>query len=542
MRLSISLFALLAAMPALADEVAIRADVSAGTIYANSAELTRTGSVSLPAGRHRLLIAMPDLDIADRPQLRVEGAEIVGGLTTVSGYPIEEGALDRPDETAAREAIGAAQDALEAAEDALDASRAQVRAAETQLAYLQGLTSGDSMSFPDTAEALTQILGALGAETERAATALREATAAQQPLIEAVEDARAELARAEAALRRLMPFGTAINAAAVEVEMAEAGEVTVELDYLARNASWRPIYRMDLDSETGALDVARIIRLDTPGRERWIDVSLDFSTSDPQRQREPVPVGPDVARLWEPRPQSREAYAAEDSVGGLATLAPAPMVEPVVMAEAVMNGLSLTYDYQRPVTVTGTGAELPFDTLEFEADLTNIAVPRRQETAYLVAEFENDAGEPLIPGDVQYYRDGALIGDGYLELLAAGDEAEIAFGAVDHIALDWQDLSRDAGDRGVFVQSNVENRRVRFGATNLSDAPETVRIVYATPFSEIEDLEVEVSLSEEPTERDIDDLRGVHAWEVTLAPGESYEVEMTVEMSWPTDMNLDWQP
>jgi hypothetical protein len=40
----------------------------------------------------------------------------------------------------------------------------------------------------------------------------------------------------------------------------------------------------------------------------------------------------------------------------------------------------------------------------------------------------------------------------------------------------------------------------------------------------------------------VDDLRGVHAWDLDLAPGTEERIEMAVDLAWPEDMVLDWRP
>jgi hypothetical protein len=69
-----------------------------------------------------------------------------------------------------------------------------------------------------------------------------------------------------------------------------------------------------------------------------------------------------------------------------------------------------------------------------------------------------------------------------------------------------------------------------------------VRLIYALPFAEQEELEVDLDLSLAPDERDVDGARGVAAWNLTLAPGASRTIRMDVEFSWPEGQVLNWTP
>jgi uncharacterized protein (TIGR02231 family) len=212
-------------------------------------------------------------------------------------------------------------------------------------------------------------------------------------------------------------------------------------------------------------------------------------------------------------------------------------------ARMVEDGLSIVYDYALPVSVGPTGeVGLRLDTLSLDVELQNRAVPRRDATAFLVAMGENGTGEPILPGEARFFSDGDLVGTDYLPMIPDGAEIEMAFGALEHLVLTWQDLSLDEGDRGIFVSENEMRRRTAFGVENTSGEAERVRLVHAAPFAEQEDLTVSVEFSRAPDSRDVDDLRGVMAWDLELAPRSEARIEMTVELSWPEGMMLNWRP
>jgi hypothetical protein len=127
-------------------------------------------------------------------------------------------------------------------------------------------------------------------------------------------------------------------------------------------------------------------------------------------------------------------------------------------------------------------------------------------------------------------------------MIPAGGEVELGFGPLDHLVLDWRDLSRDEGRQGVFISENAQSRLIAFGVRNTSAGAEGVRLLYPVPFSEQEALDLVVGFSRAPDARDVDGMRGVAAWDLDLAPGEEVQIEMRVDLAWPEDMVLDWQP
>ncbi|MDG4646849.1 mucoidy inhibitor MuiA family protein [Roseibacterium sp. SDUM158017] len=530
---------------AFADDILLRADVAQALVFARGAEVTRRVSADLPQGRHRLLIPMRD--ISDPSLIEVSGPDGVriGVPQTAARIAIPEGALDTGPEADARDAVEAAEDALQAALDALARRDAAIRGLETQLAYLDAIARGgpDGAATPPGPEALAALLGTLGTETARVGTGLQAAREARRDDEEAVDDRRRDLSVARSALQDLNPFGPEAPGIEVEIEVPEAARGDIVISYPTDAAGWAPIYALRLDTQAEALSVERSIALYHSGAATWRDVAMRFSTALPGRRREPSVAFPDPARIAPPPPMPEPAVRSE--AAGM--IGAETAMEPVMVADAaarmVTTGISVVYEYAAPVTVGPSGqVTLPFDDIALDIALENRAVPRRDANAFLVAMGENDSGEAILPGAARFFRDGELVGAGALPMVPSGAEVEIAFGQLDHLPLIWQDLSLDEGDRGIFVSENEQRRRIVFGVENTSGTAETVRLLYATPFAEQEDLELSVGFSRAPDARDVDDLRGVLAWDITVPAGAEERIEMTVDLSWPEDMILDWRP
>ena len=244
--------------------------------------------------------------------------------------------------------------------------------------------------------------------------------------------------------------------------------------------------------------------------------------------------------------EERQPGGVREDAGGILGTFSAPAMEPVVvMEDTVMSGHGLSFSAEVAAPQTLTGGEetsVPFAPISLSPEVAIEANPRRDDTAFIVARAENTSGEPLIAGDLSVYRDGAFLSEEYLETVPVGGELILPFGAVEHLQLFWRDLSRNEGETGLFTRGNTQVRVVEFGVTNVSDDPEDLRLIYAVPYSEQEDLELGLSLSVPPTEEDIDGRRGVHAWDMTVGPGETRTIRMESEMSWPEGYDLYWQP
>ncbi|MEX3017384.1 DUF4139 domain-containing protein [Gymnodinialimonas hymeniacidonis] len=548
-------------LAAHAEDVLVRAHLSEALIYADGAEVTRTGAVTLPAGQHRLIVAMPDLHEARLPQISTADGMRLGIPQQLWNHPIEDGTLDTPAQADARAGVEAAEDALQAAQDALVEADAAIRAIETQQTYVAAILRGgeNGVAMPEDPTLVPQFLATLGAETERLSQERQAAQVVRRDLAEAVTEAQADVNLAILALQALRPLGTQITAYAIDVEVAEEGELAFELNYMTQGAGWSPSYELELDSETGVMEMERFIVLQTSGSAAWDDVAVTFSTATPGRERRATELSSIPARIVDPNSggsfSGLQVFGAAEDMAesriepqSLIAGAVAPAMEPVVIVEegvsgAEFAGLSISYPYSAPVSVGPSGqAILPFDTQTFDTEMENRAVPRHDATAFLVAQVENTIGEPILPGEAVFFRDGALMGEGYLPLIASGADVEMGFGPLDHLQLRWIDRSLAEGDRGLFTTSTTQVRELAFGVTNSGREAEEVRILYAVPFAEQEDLELDVTLSPRPSEQDVDDQRGVHAWDLVVAAGEEALIELQAEFEFPEGQILDWRP
>jgi len=508
--------------------------------------MLREAEVTVPAGAHSVLLAVPDGTFLDAPNVTATGDGLrIGSPSVAPGHPLAEGALDLAEQAAARARVDQIDEQIEEQRQRIAAAEGAVRAADLQRRYLEGIASGGDggLPVPGGNGDLAGLLAMLGSEMVRVSDAVQTAQQTRAELLEAMEALTEDLAEAQAALAALLPFGPTATVVRVPVRAEAAQTVTLSLVHGSRGANWDPRHTAQLDTGAETVTLERAVELTQVSREVWRDVAVSVSTADPDRAREPVFVSSRPARIAEPQQPLTRTISGLMDRDVMAESAPAPvMVAPEPFA-VVSVGYSVEYAFDAPVTLApGETRTLPLTPLEMPADLTNLANPRNDETAFLVATVENTGGEVILPAPTRFLRDGELVGEDFMDLLAANATADWAFGPLDHLPLDWRDLSQEEGDQGIFTRSDTMQRHLEFGVENLSDSPETVRLLYAVPFAEQEDLDLDLSLAPGPDERDVDGRRGVHSWEFTLAPGASRTVSLEVEFAWPEGQILIWRP
>jgi uncharacterized protein (TIGR02231 family) len=215
--------------------------------------------------------------------------------------------------------------------------------------------------------------------------------------------------------------------------------------------------------------------------------------------------------------------------------APAP-----ITAGAALEGDTVVYIYPSPVTVA-TGAEdlrLALDSLDFTPVVKAVAVPRIDRTAFVMASVTNASTEPLLPGEAMLFREGVLVGTTWIDVIAPGAETDIGFGAIETLRLKREMPVRAGGETGVFLTSNQLTESAIITVENTGDQDWAVRLLDQVPYTEQDDLTLEVTATPEPTETDVDGQRGILAWEFDLAAGGKQTITLEHSLGWPEGMQL----
>ncbi len=525
--------------PAWAADILVRTDVTNATVYRDGAHLVRQAVVTVPDGAHRLFITFPDHAAARGVRVTTSGATQQSVPQTLTKYGFAEGQLDTPEQAQARQLVKDAMRALQEALDEKAQADASIAALKAQADFLSRVTIGREGAAA-TPRTIRDYVQTIGAELKRVQQALHSEMASQRDLEEQIAKREHLVATAQASLRRLQPFEGSVDVLAMDIDADGSSQVTTTVTYLSPAVGWRPSYDVRLNTRNGALVVDRLIHLWTKGPGVWNDVSVSFSTADTTRRREPSILDPEPARIFKPRQEQRRSSASSrgNSVPEMAFHAAS-----ADFAQVRHTGLALTYDYRSPVSVSAAGrVTLRLDSLKLRATIERRAVPRHDETAYLIATATNRTGEPLIPGEARYFRDGALIADAALERAAPGEKIELAFGPLDHLKLEWVETDLIEGDKGVFITSNTERHSIMFSVENTSSDPQDIMLHYAVPFSQQQNLEADVTLTPKPTTRNLDDQKGVYVWKATVKPHQRFTVKMNVAFEWPDGYHIQWEP
>jgi uncharacterized protein (TIGR02231 family) len=557
MRLPIALAVLLLCVPgAHAADLKGTSRIEAVTVFPAGAEVTRVGRVKLERGDHVILFTdLPARAIAS--SIRVEGKAT--GKLEIGSVDTRRVFVPRTDETVATTERKRIEDAIEKLKDEKGGLQATVQAAETQKKLIGNLAQlptqpppvqGGAPPQPD----WTQLFGLIG---QRMAEAQKTILDTQ---IKIRENER-QTKDLEGKLASLAPAQEERTEAKVFVNASGPLEADISIRYQVASAAWVPFYDARLATGTKAqppkLQLVRRASIQQRSGEAWENVALSLSTARPGAGTA-APVLESVTIDYEPEPQprvatapqapgvrsmtrERSAAAGEDKDSALKSMPEAVAVEER-RASIEQQAFQAVYSIAGRVTVPATGESkrVQIDDMQLDPALMVRTVPKREQKAYLYTKLTIARGTPILPGQVSLFRDTTFVGNGRLPLLAPGEEHELGFGVDDSIRVRHAISEEKRSESGILTTSKTDTRNYRITVKNLHERAMPVTVLDQIPVSQNADIKIEFLGKTAPTKRDIDDKRGVLAWEMTLAPDEERAVEFGWRITWPASKRINF--
>lgn len=543
---------------AAAAEVAGQSRIVAVTVFPSGAEVTRQAKVKLEKGDHAVVFAdLPAQAIAS--SIRVEGK--AAARLDIGSVDTRRASVAQADSVNAESERRRIESEIEKLRDQRSVFEGQKQAAETQKTLIQNLTQLPQRPPPmlgqsGSGENWPQILALIASSSAEAQKALIEATVNLRETDRKIKDLEAKLAG-------VAPPKRERTEVKVHVAAADATEAELVVRYQVPQASWSALYDARLATGSKAvapkLELVRRAAITQRTGEAWTDVAVALSTTRPSSAASAPELDPLLVD-FEPEPKPRPVAAAppaplgrRDMMGGLAAesvpesdaladgdlprarTAAKAVAAQEVRAEVVSAPFQAVFQVPGRLTVAETGeakrVQLSADSLE--PALSVRTVPKRDQKAYLYAKLTLPRGAPLLGGAVSLFRDGTFVGTGRLPLLSPGEDHELGFGADDLVRVKYAVVDDKKGETGLISSAKTDSRSIKITLKSLHERTISFTVIDQIPVSQQQDIKVELSARPAPTRSNIEDKRGVLAWDGKLEPDEERTIDHGYRVTWP---------
>lgn len=559
MRIPLTFLAGLACLtaPALAqattDVQVVPSRISGVTVYTQGAVVKRTIRLQNADGSFLIQGVPLGADLASL-RLRGMGCEVVSMETRHrTGRELDAAELD-----ALNGAVAAARTRVERAADNLTVADAVVTYHKHVQAQIQTLMRADLASGDGDPDAWVE-------QSDFIKVELREALVERLAAKEALEQAKQQLALAEAALknggRTNLPDTYDVIVDLVDLPTKDIPRL--ELEYFVGQASWAPRYDLRASSDLSELEVVYNASVRQTTGEDWDAVPLVLSTARPQRGAS----GPDPVTAWvslyDPDAPSRGFFsetaseedfkAATKNVfrGSGGVMAPSEPAWAPAFANVDTVGLAVRFELPRPESVPSSTQDQVFPVGRATTALTaeHVAAPALSNLVWMRGKGTNDTPWSFLPGAAKVYVGGDFVGDAHIGSVPAGDEFTLPLGVDQRLSVERTRLADMSGDRGGFNSKSTQVREWRIvvsnfgGMTERSDGSVRLIVQEVLPTSTDERISVRLgdvspALSKADEFKRPRDEQGILTWVLDVPQNGKAEIRWGYEVRWPEGEEL----
>ena len=549
--------------PAWAKDIDVTSKITAATVYNDRAALTRSAKIDIPAGEHNLVFTGLPVNLFTH-SLRVEGsskADVMFGALSHKRATFEDYVV--PKEQKLNEKIQELQDGNKV----LKAEKAALRTAKT---FLENLGKEAALRENENIAKIDLNPDTWAAAADSLASKISENMKQSLALDIKIRETGEKIRKIQTELNQLRTGQKQSYDVIIPFESDKPTTLNVDLSYQVPGASWQPIYDARLNVKTGNLELIQYGSVWQRTGEDWEDISLTLSTAQPSRGTGQPDLNPRWLSVYTPhRAQSRSMFGGasnEVSImpgGSRVTSAPgtdeevapayikaveeqnaASLDRAVAVQTASINteGFVGEYVITGPSTVASDGSKAKqlIGSFETENELMVQVKPQLSTDAYLVVNTTLKGEAPVLPGQVNLFRDGAYIGQSYMKMLRPDDETELAFGIDDNVTVKRNTMKDERSEAGMITKDSVIERHYVTEVQNLHNNPIKIAVLETIPASKDERIKIEI-IADQTTpgyETDLNNIKGVTRWMTTLKPKQQAAVKLGWKVSWPKGDNI----
>lgn len=516
------------------------------TVYPSQARVTVGGQVTLESGNHRLMIDDLPLGLLTET-LRVSGR----GEATVRILGVDVQRIHY-EETPAEELRQLANQIEELEGDLLELAD-QEATLEAQLKYLDGLRSATkqyarALSRGKTdAEYQLSLTNFFREQDQQHRSEVRELSKKRRIIERKIDKLREELKEYDSALPKTR------HRAAVDVEVNSAGAFFLEVNYVVKEAYWKPLYDVRLLSSTDEpeLELTSLAQVQQETGQEWNDVALTISTARPAiNQRKPslkpwyigppeaVPLAtPAIRRATMAAPQVQAAVEADtEGMRLLSDVAEYETARPA-LAEAQITDLSVSFKVTGRTDIPSDGSprKLTLAQHRFEPELDYLTVPKHTSAVFRRVKAVNSDPGPLLAGRASLFSEEDYVGDTELEFVPADGEFELLLGVEDGISVERELIQRDVDK--VLLR---DRRQLVFGQKielkNFLSTEIKIEVQDQIPVARHEEIKVKL-VEVEPQPSENTELN-ILTWELIIPSDQEQVIQYAFRIDHPRNMRI----
>lgn len=352
----------------------------------------------------------------------------------------------------------------------------------------------------------------------------------------------------------LLQTGTARErySAELEIELPEAGNLTLEISYVVKRAGWKPVYdiRFSEGGQEPTLEIGYLGEIHQKTGEAWLDVELTLSTARPAVTGKLPELKPWFLAPYQPPVYRKQAKLVKDKhmlMEGAQPVAAGAAPDSkeyfadYAEAEVETTSTAVTYRISGKATIPpdGESHKVNIAQILLTPEIEYLSVPKLSTAVHRKSETTNDSPYTLLPGKASIFSEDEYIGKTELELTPPQGTLELSLGIDDRVKVERRLEKRDVDKRLI-----AGKRRVRYGyeidVSNFIDTPGKITVSDHIPQPRHEEIKVRLE-SCEPDPDEHTELNMVE-WKLEIPSGGKQTIQYEFTVEYPPEMNVPGLP
>jgi uncharacterized protein (TIGR02231 family) len=554
---AVAVWALLAQTAYASEPEVVSSRISAVTVFADRAQVTRQASVELRGAEPgRFAFArLPGWIDAESLRVAVEPAG-AAQILDVAIQPVFAA-------EAAEESLRKAQAAFLEVSDQLGEIADEERNLQEEIKRLEALRMLSIDKLPrelavgetrvkNLAETMSYLSDTIRADQKQ----LRALGKKRRDLEPIQSQRRAELS--ELQVRAQLQTSTVVVELRPQTKRpADSGvaqAISIKISYLTPGASWEPSGELRVAQAAAGVQVLQSATVVQTTGEDWTGAALAFSTQRPDDvldvpeahglmlDRGGAGLHDVVGRMTQSFSKAQTVYASQNQQmaknrkhwdDSLARQNDVQQRALQSFTRLTQRGTTAHFAAlaERSVRSDGKPVRVPIAMGEFPYRARIVAVPEVSLNAVRVAEVVNSGQVAILPGPAALFSEGAFIGAGQLEFAAPGESFSVFMGVQDRVKLE---RVLDKKISGLHRGGRRTEMKLSFVVTaeNLGSEPLTLDLSERIPVAQSEDIEVN---NVETPRKVKPDSQGLVRWTETLPPKAKLSWRVSYTLDYPSD-------
>ena len=305
----------------------------------------------------------------------------------------------------------------------------------------------------------------------------------------------------------------------MDIDCAAAGDYEIQIEYLLPGACWRPSYRAKLNTKTQQMTLISGATLWQNTGENWQDIQVLLSTQRSSLGTNIPDLKQDYLYTRRKRPVLKVSYS-EESVSEFNE------IQKIHQMPGIDDGgdaINLSCPQKMNLKSDAYPVKVDLTHLELEVKLRNVAYPELLESVILQSLAVNSSSQRLLAGPVELIKDGGVIGETNIDVVAPGEKFSLDWGADEYLVLKRKTKSSQTDK--LLSTWRVDNHEVDNYLSNLSQEEKILTLIERVPVSDIEQVKIEVN-TKKTSEAKKPNKDGFLEWEICLAADDHQKIEL----------------